>query len=71
MAVIYCFLAMEEDKPLGIWWADDRGCGVIDLDDFLLESLIDLSPEQARRYREKFNKFCDKLEELEREEDHG
>lgn len=53
----HCFLSLEEDKPLGIWWADSEGCGVIDLQEFFKESLIDMSEEQARRYANEFEQF--------------
>jgi hypothetical protein len=58
-----CFLSIDEDKPLAIWWANVDGCGAIPLDEFLEESKIDMSKEQAARYVETLQIFVDQLRE--------
>lgn len=56
-----CFLSIEEDQPLGIWWSDDNGCGYIPLDEFLEESKRDMSNRQRERYAKKLQVFIDEL----------
>lgn len=63
MSLDACFLSIDEDKPLGVWWADREGCGVIDLESFLKESMIDMSPAQAARYASRLKRFVHYLEE--------
>jgi len=55
------FFSIDEDKPLGIWWADEYGCGHILLNEFLEESKIDMSEEMCGRYAKKLQKFVDEL----------
>lgn len=57
------WLSLDEDKPLGIWWSicNLGDCGVIDLDDFLTESLASMSPSQAEKYAARFEKYVAEL----------
>ena len=55
--MIDMFLSVDEDRPLAIFWADGAGCGTVDLDSFLNDSLIDMSKEQAQRYVAKLQEF--------------
>ena len=64
MSIETCFLSMETDQPLGIFWADSNQCGVVNLDEFLAESVIDLSEEQANRYADRLEKFVKELRQL-------
>lgn len=63
MAIESCFLSIDDDMPLAIWWADSYGCGSIPLDEFLKESKIDMSKNQAGRYAERLQEFVDELKE--------
>ena len=63
MKVDTLFLTIDEDQPLGIFWATDNGAGVFDFDEFLSESLIDLSEEQSSRYIERLQKFILELKQ--------
>lgn len=56
-----CFLSIDEDQPLGIWWADEHGCGHIPLGKFLEESKIDMSNKQCVRYAKKLQVFVNEL----------
>lgn len=62
MEIGACFLSIDEDMPLAIWLADDRGCEAISLDKFFADSKPDMSKEQAARYAAEFKKFADELQ---------
>ena len=60
---ITCFLSIDEDQPLALWWADSKVCGVVPLSDFLKLSKIDMSKEQAARYIPALQEFVNELKE--------
>lgn len=68
MAVLAMFLTIDENAPLGVYWADEYGQGIIPLEEFFKESIIDLSPDLANRYAEEFRAFADTLSNYARQE---
>ena len=55
------FLSIDDSMPLGIYWADDRGDGVVNLNKFLNESKIDMSKKLAGEYALRLQQFVDEL----------
>ena len=57
MKIDTLFLSVEENEPLGVFWANEYGAGIFDFDKFLSLSLIGMSDDQSNRYIERLKKF--------------
>ena len=55
------FLSNEDDQQLAVVFFSDSGMSVIELSEFLKESLIGMSRSQRLKYHIALKDFCEKL----------